>query len=129
MMEFFRSRSPQQVPSFSSRAEAFSYMLSRCLEQGDEPMRAAEKADTFANLFASNMGLPTSSVPPPEGMDKYLGYLQKASTFCEEHPKAVELVVGVVSFLAGSFVGRKAEQDDERPHEPQHPPIDFSAID
>lgn len=111
---------------FATRAEAFAYMLAYQVEKGSEPMEAAEKADVFASIFAKNMGIPEKIEPPPEGIEKYIQSVDKVVCYCEQHPKAVDMLTGVASFLAGMIGGKKAEQPEQMP---KTEPLDFDKID
>lgn len=113
---------------FTTRSEAFVYMMSRLSDQGVEPMAAAEQAGRFAQIYGDNLGLPVRTEPPQEGIDKYLAQLDKLTNYCEQHPKAIELLVGAASFLSGLVVAGKVQQPP-----PSHPSrkeeIDFESID
>lgn len=76
--------------SFSTRSEAFTYMLNYLIsEKKMEPMEAAKQANEFAEIFATNMGIPLKVVPEPKGVDKYLSMAEKIGTYIEEHPKVL----------------------------------------
>lgn len=111
---------------FRTRAEAFAYMLAYQLEEKKaDPMDAAKRADEFANIFAENMGIPNREEPKQEGVDKYIAMADKVVCYCEQHPRAVDAIVGVATFIVGAFAGKKIEQAEERPTQPQ-PPLDFN---
>lgn len=119
---------PQDL-HFSSRADAFMYMLSRLVERGVDPMEAATRANEFAEIFAKNLGIPATIEPEPKGVDKYLSMATKVADYIEQHPKVVEYGVPAITFIAGLFTGKKVEQIAQQPsvHE-QQPPIDFDKI-
>lgn len=117
---------PQDL-HFSSRADAFMYMLSRLVERGVDPMDAAAKANEFAEIFAKNLGIPATIEPEPQGLDKYLSMATKVTDYIEQHPKVVEYGVPAITFIAGLFTGKKVEQI-EQPSERQQQPIDFDKI-
>lgn len=57
MMSIFYKK-PKEL-KFSTRAEAFNYMLSFLVEEKNvPPLDAAKQANEFAEIFATNMGLP-----------------------------------------------------------------------
>ena len=115
--------------SFSTRAEAFAYMLNYQLtEKKADPMEAAKNANEFADIFAKNMGIPTIVEPPPQGVDKIIKSVDKVMCYCEEHPKAVDYLVGAVTFAAGLFT-QKTLDNNNTPTKPQQEPIDFDKID
>lgn len=129
-LSFFRRQDDSRELNFASRAEAFGYMLRVQLDKKVEPMEAAEKANAFADIFATNMGLPTSLEPPAEGVDRYLQHIDKVVSYCDQHPKAVDMVVGVTTFVLGAIAGRGAEQASEQATQPQpQEPIDFDKLD
>lgn len=98
---------------FASRAEAFAFMLAFQMDKVKDPMTAAKLADEFADLYASNMGLPNRKEPPLEGVDRYLVSIDKVVAYCEGHPKVLDFVTGAVTFAAGTFFGKKIESDSE----------------
>lgn len=113
---------------FSSRAEAFAYMLSYQIEdKGLDPMDAAQKANEFADIMAKNMGLPQAIVPTPEGIDKYIAMAEKLGDYCDKHPKAIEILTGAITFVAGIATGKRVEQTQEPLIKVD--PIDFTKID
>lgn len=118
--------------SFSTRSEAFTYMLNYLIsEKKMEPMEAAKQANEFAEIFATNMGIPLKVVPEPKGVDKYLSMAEKIGTYIEEHPKVVEYGIPALTFVAGLFTGKKVEQaeDNSRPYQSimQGPPQNSNA--
>lgn len=117
---------------FSTRAEAFSYMLVYMTEERNaDPLEAAQKANEFADIFAQNMGIPLKSEPEPKGVDKYLSMATKIADYIESHPKIVEYGIPAVTFIAGLFTGKKVEQAaDSNTLPAQEPPqkIDFENI-
>lgn len=118
----FGEKKEKALPRFTTRAEAFAYMLAYQIERGKDPMEAAQKANEFADIFATNMGLPTNTTPPPEGVDKYLTSIDKVVCYCEDHPKVVDFVAGAATFFVGTVFGRKTEQHDAPP--PPVTPVD-----
>lgn len=113
--------------NFTSRADAFSYMLAYQIDKGIEPMEAAKKADEFAGIFATNMGIPNHIEPPSEGVERYLREVNRVVCYCEEHPKAVDMITGVATFIIGAFVGNKAGNESSEPKKIE--PIDASKLD
>lgn len=125
-MSFFK-REEVRVPCFASRAEAFAFALQNELSEGKAPLEAAKKADEFASIFATNLGLPERATPQPEGIDKYLTAIDKVSVYIDEHPKLIELAVPVVSFVAGLFTAKK-ECSTPAPPKLKKESIDFENI-
>ena len=115
----------RQLPVFSTRGEAFAYMLQQQLQDGVEAMAAAKKADEFAGIFAKNMQLPDKEDPQPKGVDKVLASIDKVSVWVDAHPKVVEMIVPTVTFIAGLFTAKAAAP---APPPPPVEPIDFEKI-
>ena len=129
MFSMFTKKEEARTLTFSTRAEAFAYMLSYQLnERKADPMESAQKANEFADIFAKNMGIPTIVEPPPQGVDKIIKSVDKVMCYCEEHPKAVDYLVGAVTFFVGLVTQKKLE-DNNPPPKPQQEPIDFDKID
>jgi hypothetical protein len=126
----FTKKSTTLPPQFNSRADAFQYMLTNQMEQGADPMVAAQKAGEFADIYAQNMALPDRTAPAPEGLDKYLAQIDKLSDYCDRHPKLVDLLVGAASFVGGILVNKTVSNSEHHTPPPQHhEPIDFDNID
>lgn len=140
-MRMFQAKRTQTELKFTTRAEAFSYMLMYMTEEKHaDPLEAAQRANEFADIFAKNMGIPLKVEPEPQGVDKYLSMATKIANYIEEHPKVVEYGIPALTFVAGLVTGKKAEQiaDDNmfsatQPisdgcQQPKHEPIDFDNI-
>lgn len=123
---FFNKKSTEAV-KFSTRAEAFAYMLAYQMERNADPMDAAKRAGEFAEIYASNMGLPDKVAPPPEGVDKYLQQIDKISCYCEQHPKTVDVLIGAASFLGGLVTAKAVATIPASPQIPSEP-IDFDKV-
>lgn len=129
MLPMFNRKQEPKTMSFSTRSEAFAYMLNYQLtEKKADPMEAAKKANEFAEIFAQNMGIPTSVEPPPQGVDKVIKSVDKVMCYCEEHPKVVDYLVGAVTFAAGLITQRKVDNEPPPPVQ-KHEPLDFDNID
>jgi hypothetical protein len=116
----------EQLPVFTTRGEAFAYMLQQQLNDGVEAMTAAKKADEFAEIFAKNMQLPEKVEPQPKGIDKVLTSIDKVSVWVDQHPKVVEMIVPTVTFIAGLFTA-KATAPAPPPPAPNDP-INFEEV-
>lgn len=127
---FTTKKEEARTMTFSTRAEAFAYMLSYQLnEKKADPMEAAKNANEFADIFAKNMGIPTIVEPPPQGVDKVIKSVDKVMCYCEEHPKVVDYLVGAVTFAAGLITQKKVDNDTPPPPPPRQESIDFDKID
>ena len=141
---FGKEADPPKTLEFKSRADAFSYMLAYLInDKKVEPIEAAKQANEFAEIFATNMGIPSKIEPELKGVDKYISIAQKIGDYLSEHPKIIEYGIPAVTFIAGLFTGKKVEEaEDRRPpyqsirkssadgqEQRVEPPIDFSKID
>lgn len=130
MMSIF-SKKPKEL-KFSTRAEAFNYMLSFLVEEKNvPPLDAAKQANEFAEIFATNMGLPLVIEPKKEGIDKYLSMADKIGKYIQENPKVIEYGVPAITFVFGLFTGKKVEQFETKQEEEgttNVEPIDFEKI-
>lgn len=130
MFPMFNRKEETRAMTFSTRAEAFAYMLGYQLnEKKADPMEAAKKANEFADIFAKNMGIPTTVEPPAQGVDKVIKSVDKVMCYCEEHPKVVDYVVGAVTFAAGLITQKKVDSNQAPPQPIAQEPIDFDNID
>lgn len=112
---------------FSTRADAFAYMLKYQLEEKKaEPLDAAEKANQFADILVANMGIPDRIEPPKQGVDKAIEVIDKAVCYCDEHPRILEFLTGAATFAVGLISGRKSTQQAPLPLTEK---INFNEID
>lgn len=128
---FQKKKMPEM--QFRTRSEAFNAMLAYLVEEkGVEPLDAARQANEFAEIFATNMGIPVNIEPEKKGVDKYISIAEKIGNYAESHPKAIEALLGIGTFFAGVFTGKKVESaDNDRQHrasEAPKEPIDFDNI-
>lgn len=124
--------------AFKSRSEAFNSMLAYLIEdKGMEPLEAAQKANEFAEIFATNMGIPANIEPPKKGVDKYLCEVKKVITTVKETPELIEYGIPLVSFIVGLFTEKKLTSNNNnmtstvsgQPEQAvQQEPIDFDKI-
>jgi hypothetical protein len=112
---------------FKTRSEAFSFMLTLLMSQKTEPLKAAQQADEFAEIFAKNKGLPDKVEPPKEGIDKVISMVDKTASYFSEHPQIIDFITGAATFAVGLFAGKK--NSTPAPVEPMGEKIDFNAID
>jgi hypothetical protein len=124
---FFAKKQTEAI-KFSTRAEAFAYMLAYQMERNVDPMEAAKRAGEFAELYATNMGLPDKATPPLEGVDKYLQQIDKISCYCEQHPKTVDVLIGAASFLGGLVTAKAVASTPQPVVSMQQEPIDFDSV-
>lgn len=121
---------------FTTRADAFNAMLALRLDEGDDPLEAAEKADRFADIYAKNNGVPERPEPERKGVDQLIFNVDKIVTYAESHPRIVEFLTGALTFGIGLFTGNKigsapqpgpAEQTQQE-QQAQQEPIDFDNL-
>lgn len=120
---------------FSTRSEAFGYMFSYMIEEKKlDHFEAAKKANEFAEIFASNMGVPLKPEEKLEGVDKYLSIAEKIGNYLDTHPKIIDYGIPVATFIAGLITERKIDTSGGVNHqninnEIDREPIDFDKID
>jgi hypothetical protein len=123
-----RKREP--LPVFTTRGEAFTWMLQQELCDGVEAMAAAKRADEFADIFAKNMQLPAKVEPEPKGVDAALATIDKVSVWVDAHPKVVEMIIPTITFIAGLVTANNVPPaQPAAPILPHNEPIDFDKID
>ena len=119
----FNSKSERKTPTFKSRAEAFNYMFAELYENGADPLNAAERANSFADIVATNLGLPAEPEKPQSMVEKTITIVKQVAVIKKDYPEVWDLVVGAIGGVIGAVAGVKAtepaEQDEERT------PLDF----
>ena len=124
--------------TFKSRSEAFNSMLAYLIEDKNmEPLEAAQQANEFAEIFATNMGIPANIEPPKQGVDKYICEVKKVITTVKETPELIEYGIPFVSFLVGLFTEKKLTSNNnmnstapsfQPEQDVNQEPIDFEKI-
>lgn len=132
-MSVFTYKKKSFETNFRSRAEAFNSMLAYLIEERKiDPMQAAKEANQFAEIFAVNMGLPTTVEPERKGYDKVMYYVKETVTMVKENPEIVNFLIPAATFVAGLFTGKKVEQNQEPQPEQQpqqqYEPINFDEV-
>lgn len=96
---------PKEVPSFSSRSDAFDYMFADLVERGRDMIEAAEQAERFADIIAKNKKLPDT--PPKElnGLEKGIGYVKQLAELKKENPDIWDMITGALGGVIGGFSG------------------------
>lgn len=110
------------IPTFTSRAQAFDYMFASLCEKSIDIMEAAEKANAFADIVAKNRALPDA---PKNLVARCMDMLKEVSTIKKEYPEAWEIVGGVLSGVVGLVAGAKVVESEE---EKKSDPIDFENL-
>lgn len=119
----FNSKPERKTPTFKNRAEAFNYMFSELYENGADPLNAAERANSFADIVATNLGLPKEPEKPQSMVEKTITIVKQVAVVKKEYPEVWDLVVGAIGGLIGAFTGVKAAQPEEQ--EEERTPLDF----
>lgn len=132
-MSVFTYKKKSFETNFRSRAEAFNSMLAYLIEERKiDPMQAAKEANQFAEIFAVNMGLPTTVEPERKGYDKVMYYVKETVAMVKENPEIVNFLIPAATFVAGLFTGKKVEQNQEpqpeQPPQQQYEPINFDEV-
>ena len=119
----FNSKPERKTPTFKNRAEAFNYMFSELYENGADPLNAAERANSFADIVATNLGLPKEPEKPQSMVEKTITIVKQVAVVKKEYPEVWDLVAGAIGGLIGAFAGVKAAQPEEQ--EEERTPLDF----
>ena len=119
----FISKPERKTPTFKSRAEAFNYMFAELYENGADPLNAAERANSFADIVATNLGLPKEPEKPQCMVEKTITIVKQVAVVKKEYPEVWDLVAGAIGGLIGAFTGVKAAQPEEQ--EEARTPLDF----
>ena len=122
----FGSKSDRKVPVFKSRAEAFNYMFAELYENGADPINAAERANSFADIISSNLGLPVEPEKPKSIIEQGVNVVKQVVVIKKEYPEVWDLVVGAIGGVIGAVAGTKAALPDEPDEERE--PIDFNNL-
>ena len=121
----FGSKSDRKVPVFKSRAEAFNYMFAELYENGADPINAAERANSFADIISSNLGLPVEPEKPKSIIEQGVNVVKQVVVIKKEYPEVWDLVVGAIGGVIGAVAGTKAAGENDDVQEVQPTPLDF----
>lgn len=119
----FNSKSERKTPTFKSRAEAFNYMFAELYENGADPLNAAERANSFADIVATNLGLPADPEKPQSMVEKTITIVKQVAVIKKDYPEVWDLVVGAIGGVIGAVAGVKATEPAEQ--EEERTPLDF----
>ena len=121
----FGSKSDRKVPVFKSRAEAFNYMFAELYENGADPINAAERANSFADIISTNLGLPKEPEKPKSMIEQGVNMVKQVVVIKKEYPEVWDLIVGAIGGVIGAVAGTKAIGDNDDVQEVQPTPLDF----
>lgn len=119
----FNSKPERKTPTFKNRAEAFNYMFAELYENGADPLNAAERANSFADIVATNLGLPKEPEKPQSMVEKTITIVKQVAVVKKEYPEVWDLIVGAIGGVIGAVTGVKAVESAE--HEEERSPLDF----
>lgn len=109
----FNSKSDRKVPVFKSRSEAFNYMFTELYENGADPINAAERANSFADIVSTNLGLPSEPEKPKSMVEQGINMVKQVVVIKKEYPEVWDLIVGALGGVIGAFAGNKASSSDD----------------
>lgn len=98
-------------------------MFAELYENGEDPINAAERANSFADIITTNLGLPKEPEKPKSMVEKTITFVKEVSVIKKEYPEAWDLLVGAIGGVIGAVTGVKAAQPEES--EEQKEPLDF----
>ena len=113
------------IPRFAYRSEAFDYYFAKLIEDGKDEMSAAEQADKFATIVATNKRLPDTPPPPMNAIEKGVYYANQIASIKRDHPDIWDLLTSVAGGLIGGFTGGATAVAIQ---EPPTEKIDFNNI-
>ena len=119
----FNSKPDRKTPTFKSRAEAFNYMFAELYENGADPLNAAERANSFADIVATNLGLPAEPEKPQSMVEKTITIVKQVAVIKKDYPEVWDLVVGAIGGVIGAVAGVKATEPADQ--EEERTPLDF----
>lgn len=120
--------SKRAVPTFLSREQAFDYRFAELVSNGMDVAEAAEKANAFAEIIATNKGLPSTLPKPQNGIEKAVSYVNQIVVFKRENPEAWDLVTGAVGGLFSGFALLTSSGKQSPPLPPPTEQIDFENL-
>ena len=115
---------PKEIPSFTSRSEAFDYLFADLVERGRDMIEAAEQAERFADIVAKNKKLPDTPPKEMNALDKGIGYVKQMAALKKENPEIWDMVTGALGGVIGGFSGGGVAIE-----EPVVKDIDFERLD
>ena len=113
------------IPRFAYRSEAFDYYFAKLIEEGKDEMSAAEQADKFATIIATNKRLPDSPPPPMNTIEKGVFYAKQIVAIKQDNPELWDLATSVLGGLIGGFAGGTTVATIQ---EPKRQEIDFENL-
>jgi hypothetical protein len=122
----FERKSDRKVPVFKSRSEAFNYMFTELYENGADPINAAERANSFADIVSTNLGLPSEPEKPKSMVEQGINMVKQVVAIKKEYPEVWDLIVGAIGGVIGAVAGTKAALSDEP--EEHREPLDFEKM-
>ena len=122
----FERKSDRIVPVFKSRSEAFNYMFTELYENGADPINAAERANSFADIVSTNLGLPSEPEKPKSMVEQGINMVKQVVVIKKEYPEVWDLIVGAIGGVIGAVAGTKAALPDEP--EEHREPLDFEKM-
>lgn len=98
-------------------------MFTELYENGADPINAAERANSFADIISTNLGLPSEPEKPKSMVEQGVNMVKQVVVIKKEYPEVWDLIVGALGGVIGAFAGNKAASDDVQDVQPT--PLDF----
>ena len=98
-------------------------MFAELYENGADPLNAAERANSFADIVATTLGLPAEPEKPQSLVEKTITIVKQVAVVKKDYPEVWDLIVGAIGGVIGAFAGVKATEQVEPEEEKQ--PLDF----
>jgi hypothetical protein len=125
-MGFFTTK--KAIPSFNSRAAAFDFAFAEAVEDGMDMLEAAEKANKFADIVATNKGLPPTPPQPKNAIETAVSYAKQIASIKQENPEVWELVTGAAGGLISGFALLTSPQVQQQQAEATPEEINFEDL-
>ena len=98
-------------------------MFTELYENGADPINAAERANSFADIISTNLGLPKEPEKPKSMVEQGVNMVKQVVIIKKEYPEVWDLIVGALGGVIGAVAGNKAASDDVQDVQPT--PLDF----
>lgn len=102
----------RQVPEFTSRSQAFDFMFSYLVDKGKDMMEAAEQANTFANLIATNKKLPDTPPKEMNTIEQGVALIKQITAIKTESPEVWDFVSSLASGVIGGITGGSTKLEE-----------------
>lgn len=104
----FAKKKEIEILNFGAKSQAFTYLFSKLIAQGEDDLLAAEKAEKFAEIVAKGQNLPDCVPEEKNGLQKGIEYCKQLASLKQDNPEIWDFVTGAIGGLAAGFISKKA---------------------